>query len=141
MTTVTGTSRPVTDPPPRLRASDAEREQAVARLHEALGEGRLDLAETEERVAGAYAAQYRDELAPLLADLTDPGSTLARPGSEVPTWQALWVLTVWWARATLLGAAGGDRPTPAQLRAAAVLVTLAVLWTVAWAFLGAGLVR
>lgn len=49
-----------------VRASDAEREDTVARLHHALGEGRLDLAETEVRVAAAYVARYRSELSPLL---------------------------------------------------------------------------
>jgi hypothetical protein len=38
----------------------------------------------------------------------------------------------------VLGAS--DRPTTAQCRTAALLVALAVLWTIACAFLGAGLV-
>jgi hypothetical protein len=87
---------PCTPEPMRQRASDAEREDTVARLHHALGEGRLDLAETEERSVAAYAAQYRDE---------------------------------------------PDRPTAAQCRTAALLVALAVLWTIAGAFLGASLVH
>ncbi len=72
MTTETTTSplhserpRPESEPSPRVRASTSEREETVARLHHALGEGRLDLAETETRIAAAYAAQYRDELPPL----------------------------------------------------------------------------
>jgi hypothetical protein len=73
--------------PAPVQASDAEREDAVARLHHALGEGRLDLAETEDRVTAAYAAQHRAELLPLLADLPH-GSSLA--GSGAPTWTALW---------------------------------------------------
>ncbi len=60
-------------PPSPLRASDGEREATVARLHQALAEGRLDLAETEERVTAAYAARHRDELPPLLADLPSSG--------------------------------------------------------------------
>ena len=68
-----------TTAPNPVRASDAEREAVVARLHAALGEGRLDLAETEERVAAAYAARYRHELPATLADLPDadtaPGAT------------------------------------------------------------------
>ena len=52
-----------------LRASDAERESMVRLLHHALGEGRLDLQETETRVAAAYAAVYRSELPALFDDL------------------------------------------------------------------------
>ena len=120
----------------RLRASDAEREDTVTQLHHALGEGRLDLAETEERSAAAYAAQYRDELPALLADLPHSGAT--RAGTDAPAWADLWVSAVWRARTALLDAT--DRPTAAQCRTAALLVGLAVLWTIACAFLGAGLV-
>ncbi|GAY10942.1 DUF1707 domain-containing protein [Pseudonocardia sp. N23] len=52
-----------------VRASDAERADVVATLHEALGHGRLDLAETDERVADAYSARFRHELAVLVHDL------------------------------------------------------------------------
>ena len=53
MTSETLTSTPTSPPesPTRLRASDAEREDTVAQLHQALGEGRLDLADNESRVA------------------------------------------------------------------------------------------
>jgi hypothetical protein len=59
--------------PTRLRTSDAERETVAEILRAAMAEGRIDLAEGEERLAGAYAAKYRDELAPLTADLPDGG--------------------------------------------------------------------
>lgn len=55
-----------------LRASDAEREAAAARVRQAAGEGRLNLAEADERQAAAYAARTRDELLPLTADLPEP---------------------------------------------------------------------
>jgi hypothetical protein len=130
---------PVPDPS-RVRASDAEREQAVARVHHALGEGRLGLAEAEERSAAAYAARYRDELPPLLTDLplAPGGSTSTPPLTGAPAWTELWVGAVWRARIALWGA--GDRPTAAQSRTGALLLALAVLWTVGFAFLGAGLV-
>ena len=60
---------PAPTPPTPVRASDADRNDVVDRLQHALGEGRLDLAETEERVTAAYAARYRSDLPPLLADL------------------------------------------------------------------------
>ena len=139
MTTQTATQPTAPTPTPdipRVRVSNAEREDVVARLHHALGEGCLDLSETEERSAAAYAAQYRDELPPLLADL--PHSGTPRTGTGAPAWTELWVSAVWRARIAVLGSS--ERPTAAQGRTAALLVALAVLWTVAFAFLGAGLV-
>lgn len=52
-----------------IRASDAEREQVAAELGQAVGEGRLTLAEFSDRVEQAHAARTRAELAPLIADL------------------------------------------------------------------------
>ena len=51
------------------RASDAEREQAVARLRDASAEGRLTLEELADRSAIAYRAQSQAELARLTEDL------------------------------------------------------------------------
>lgn len=51
------------------RASDDEREQAVARLRDAASEGRIDLAEFEERMTLAYQARTYGELEPVTADL------------------------------------------------------------------------
>jgi hypothetical protein len=59
--------------PKRLRTSDTEREQVAEILRAAMSEGRLNLEEGEERLTAAYAASYRDELAPLTADLPDGG--------------------------------------------------------------------
>jgi hypothetical protein len=59
--------------PNRLRTSDAEREQVATVLRAAMTEGRLNLEEGEERLAAVYAAKYRDELAPLTADLPGNG--------------------------------------------------------------------
>lgn len=127
------------DPPPAagavpaaVRASDTEREATVARLHEALGEGRLDLDETDVRVAAAYAASYRSDLQPLLGDLPHPRTNR----SVAPTWAEVWASAVWRARVTLLGSAPAP-PTTEQCRTAAVLAALVVLWMTACAFLGA----
>lgn|SRR5882757_83013 len=125
-----------------LRASDAEREQTAARLYEALGEGRLDLAETEERVAAAYAARYRAGLAPLLADLPDsPHGPAALSQSPAPGWAAIWTLLVWRARSLLWPATrAAGPPSRWECRVAAVLTMLAVIWTMVCAVLGAALV-
>ncbi len=55
-----------------VRASDAEREQAVARLREACAEGRLTLEEFTARVDEAYGARTHDELERVTREL--PGS-------------------------------------------------------------------
>ena len=114
------------------RASDAERADTVARLHEALGAGRLDLAETDERVAAAYAARYRHELTALLADLPHDDTSF----TDAPSWTALWMLAVWRARTAVTGTAG-PRPTSSQQRAATLLTVMAVVWMAACAVIGA----
>jgi hypothetical protein len=131
----TETTAPSPQPTTALRASDAEREETVERLHRALAEGRLDLTETDERVAAAYAARHRDELPPLLADLP---STASASAGAVPGWGELWASTVWRARSALLGPQ--VRPTPAQCRSAARLVVLAFAWFVLCALAGAAAV-
>lgn len=72
-------------PPRRLRASDADRAAAVARLQEAVGRGLLTLDEGDERMAAAFAARYVDELAPLWADLPAP----LPPTPPVPGWRRI----------------------------------------------------
>jgi uncharacterized protein DUF1707 len=59
--------------PARMRTSDQEREQTAEILRAAMAEGRLSLQEGEERLGSVYAARFRDELAPLTADLPDGG--------------------------------------------------------------------
>lgn len=56
-----------------LRASNAEREKTVEALQRAVGEGRITMAEFEERAAAAYTAKTRAELNVLTDDL--PRST------------------------------------------------------------------
>ncbi len=52
-----------------VRASDAEREHAVALLQRSFADGRLTQAELEERAGAAYAARTRAQLSDLTADL------------------------------------------------------------------------
>jgi hypothetical protein len=81
---------PQQEPPPRLRASDADREAVVQTLLDAIAHGLLTLQEGDERVAAAYGARFRDELRPLTADL--PPATM--PAPVAPGWHAL-ALLVW----------------------------------------------
>lgn len=60
---------------PDLRASDADREQVAEVLRDALAEGRLDMAEFEERLDRTYQARTYGELAPITRDLPVAGIT------------------------------------------------------------------
>ena len=73
-------------PTPGLRASDADREAIVSRLHRAATEGRLDADELEERVSAAYAAKFCGDLEGLVADVTPPQA--ARPVAATPVFVA-----------------------------------------------------
>ncbi|MBW0098953.1 DUF1707 domain-containing protein [Pseudonocardia sp. KRD-184] len=69
--------------PPGIRISDADREQAAARLHQALAEGRITVSELEERLSVVYGARYEAELLPPLADLPGGAVVAAAPLSAV----------------------------------------------------------
>ena len=74
-----------------MRASDADREKVVHALQEQVGEGRLTLAEFEERSGQAYEAKTVGELRVLFKDL--PFDPLAPPAQQfgmpaVPPWAA-----------------------------------------------------
>ncbi|MEU7258918.1 DUF1707 domain-containing protein [Streptomyces rimosus] len=62
----------MTDELPDLRASDADRERVAEILREALAEGRLEMAEFDERLTAAYQARTVGALKPLVADLPQP---------------------------------------------------------------------
>ncbi|MDN5917955.1 MAG: DUF1707 domain-containing protein [Pseudonocardia sp.] len=115
------------------RCSTAEREQTCQALHEAAGEGRLSMEETEERLGQAYAARYRRELAALTADL---------PAAEPPHG---WHLIAATARhqvlhdfAVLTGRAPGDRTR--LVAVLLVIVAVALFGMAALAFLLHGIV-
>jgi Flp pilus assembly protein TadB len=54
---------------PDLRASDAEREETAERLRTSHAEGRLDLAEFQERLGRCYQAKTGGELSEIVSDL------------------------------------------------------------------------
>ncbi|MFF9769768.1 DUF1707 domain-containing protein [Streptomyces sp. NPDC014636] len=56
-----------------LRASDGDRDRVAEVLRDALAEGRLDMAEFEERLEAVYRARTYGELAPLTRDLPAAG--------------------------------------------------------------------
>ncbi|MFB9239185.1 DUF1707 domain-containing protein [Plantactinospora siamensis] len=139
-----------TAPGPRLRASDAERERLADLLRTAMAEGRLTLAEGEERLTAAYAAVYRDELGALVADL--PGGHRAVPDSSPAGRPARVAGRMPPDRRHPGRPAPPDRwPAPrpvvvfalllAAVIAASVLVGRPVFWPVPLAFIGYGLLR
>lgn len=102
-----------TTPEPTARASDHDREQAVARLRQLSGEGVLDLDEFSDRVALVYAARTRADLADLAADL--PPEDAVAEASFAPVERTVAVCSS--------GRQGGPwRPAPVT-RALAVLGT------------------
>lgn len=64
---------------PRVRASDAEREQVVTAVQNAGADGRLTLDEVEERLTAVYGTRYRDELAQYTTDLPGERPATGRP--------------------------------------------------------------
>jgi Flp pilus assembly protein TadB len=75
---------------PKVRASDADRDQAAAALREHLVAGRLTSDEFDERLDKAYAARTLGELDDLMADLPRadpdqlPDASLRRPARGNP---------------------------------------------------------
>jgi len=126
--------------PPAVRIGDREREQAVAHLGRAFGEGRLDLNEYDERVASACSAETASDLLHLTADLPlagpehqrssgqhtsqatgRPSSRRSRAGIGEPSWMwRLWgtyasVVTLCvaiWLIVSLIGKDGFAYPWP-----------------------------
>lgn len=64
-------------PPPRIRASDKDRDAVLSIITEAVTNGRLDPEETGERQDAAIAAKHLDDLLPLISDLPE-GDELER---------------------------------------------------------------
>lgn len=71
--------RPHSGDPSVLRISDADRHQVAEILRQAAGEGRIDLAELDERLGSTYAAKTYADLVPITADLPVPGRAVTPP--------------------------------------------------------------
>jgi hypothetical protein len=68
-----------------MRASDSDRERVAQILHQAMGEGRIDMHELEERLDTVYSAKTLADLEPVVADL--PGVNTAevlKPAASTP---------------------------------------------------------
>ncbi|WP_448628283.1 DUF1707 SHOCT-like domain-containing protein [Geodermatophilus sp. URMC 64] len=94
---------------PGMRISDRDRAAAAERLRLALGEGRLDLVEYDDRLARAFAAVTYADLAPLFADLPETGEMTLPTVPPLPT------------------SVSAARPAPSIAR---LPTALKVLWTI-----------
>ncbi|MGQ4619914.1 DUF1707 domain-containing protein [Nocardia sp. R7R-8] len=74
-----------------VRASDADREKIIDQLRLAMNEGRLSLAEFDDRLRQVYAAKTYGELAPLLSDLPAQRESRPAPARGFPRW-----ITIMW---------------------------------------------
>ncbi|WP_431956574.1 DUF1707 SHOCT-like domain-containing protein [Nocardia lijiangensis] len=75
---------------PGTRASDAERDQVVRLLGRHMADGRLDLAEYDQRVARVYGTATRDDLQLVLSDLPKlTKEPVAQPKPRIPLWQRI----------------------------------------------------
>lgn len=74
--------------PPHVRATDDQREQVAEKVRGALSDGRLTIAELDERLNAVYTARTHGELHQTIADLYDsrppPSPPVAPPMSMVP---------------------------------------------------------
>lgn len=100
--------------PDRLRASDVDRERVAGILHQAMGEGRLTIAEVDDRLRQVYAARTIGELRPITRDL--PGHDLAFPEPPSPA-----PMPTAWPDAAAGWPTARVRPGPASGTAVAVL--------------------
>jgi hypothetical protein len=88
-----------TDPlsSPAQRASDADRDQIIELLRDAVTDGRLDPVEFDERLGTALAARTFDTLTPLITDLIampDSGGAVTPPFAGTPAKPAAELLTI-----------------------------------------------
>lgn len=106
-----------------LRASDADRDHIVERLHRAATEGRIGSDELEQRVATALKARTYAELEALVADLPRPRDrTDRRPVRRSSVgWAMTTVRTYPWLIVFVV---------PAVTTVAAIALAAVVLWAV-----------
>ena len=83
----------MTSDTPAIRASDAEREQAVELLRRHSVDGRLTLEEFAGRIERAYQARTREELDELTRDLPAPEAATGAPGRRRPP-ASRWMVSI-----------------------------------------------
>jgi len=107
-----------------LRASDADREEIVNRLHKAATEGRIAPEELEQRVTTALTARTYAELDATVADLPRQPAKRARHDPRRPS-TAGWALTIIKEYPLLLLLV-----VPALAVTAAMVLAATIMWAV-----------
>jgi hypothetical protein len=79
---------------PDTRASDADREAAVSLLRDAALDGRIESDELEDRLALAYGARWRSELAAVTSDITRPPEPLVFTRPAAPRLNRLAIVSL-----------------------------------------------
>jgi hypothetical protein len=106
-----------------LRASDADREHVVSRLHKAATEGRIASEELEQRVADALKARTYGDLEQTVSDLPGPRPRSRRPPARrTPT---SWALSTVRANPMLILLA-----IPVVAVTLAMMIAAALIWMV-----------
>jgi hypothetical protein len=103
---------------PRMRAGDKDRQRVVEHLGKHFGEGRLTVAEFDERVGSAHAAVYLDELPALTADLPAepvPRRSPARPPLWAPSTAFVLLIAMFLAWSVVAAVVYGGPPILAFL--------------------------
>lgn len=120
-----------------MRASDQDRDEAVAELRRAFSEGRLDLAELDDRASRAYTARTWADLRAVTADLPavsgragrlssfKNGAPIARSCRPPLPFAPMVTMSVVWLTVAAVA------PIPVLAVAAGALALFA-LWTVCW---------
>ena len=127
-----------------VRASNQDREAVVLRLHAAVGEGCLELEEAEQRMTRAYAARWRDQLAPLLTDLPERETAPQVAIGWAPLWSAVvgQARALWTGRDAATASAASPtigvhgHPTTRHSVVVAVGLVVALLWLALWVLVG-----
>jgi Domain of unknown function (DUF1707) len=112
-----------TDEAPRVRASDDERAETVRLLQDAMARGLLTHEESDERMAAAFVARFRDELPPLTADLP-PAERAASATSTPVGWRGLLTALITLVRAEIAATAAAGFRSRRFLVAALVVLAL-----------------
>ena len=73
-----------------LRASDADRDHVVSRLHKAATEGRIASEELEQRVGHALKARTYGDLEKTVSDLPGPRPRSGARRCAAPPWAGQW---------------------------------------------------
>ncbi|MGH3927586.1 MAG: DUF1707 SHOCT-like domain-containing protein, partial [Pseudonocardiaceae bacterium] len=131
MDATNGTIGIVNDQAPRsgMRAGDTDRERVAEQLRAAHAEGRLDLAEYDERVQRVWAARTYGELETLTADLpraTPPATSATRPSVRQPHWRC------WHGRAGRSAVAAWAGASVINLLIWAIVSLATLSWVYPW---------